>query len=71
MANLPQHAKGDEDAVVKPDAVLTAAAETGQDLSSVHSPSALAFLANNSNQPRFRTSEIVCDRRNSSGVLPQ
>src|SRR5205823_4224412 len=36
-----------------------------------HFSSAFAFLSNNSSQPSVRASEIVFDRRGSSGGLPQ
>ena len=43
----------------------------GQDSLSRYFSSVFAFRSNNSSQPRVRASEIVFDRRNSSGVLPQ
>jgi hypothetical protein len=36
-----------------------------------HFPSAFAFRSNNSSQRSVSASEIVFDRRNSSGGLPQ
>src|SRR5947209_11875198 len=36
-----------------------------------HFPSAFAFFSNNSSQPSVSASEIVLDRRSSSGGLPQ